>query len=234
MKPTTPSVEPFLSLNRRTYRTPGEASRFPLKWTIRFLVAFFALAAVQPVKADSVTWDLQNLVFASGQVATGSFTVQNGNLTNWDIQISGGTDPALTNVTFVPGTSCVAFCGELFSTTTPPPTQSGLDVRTPLASNNTFLELVLYFNNVPLSDLSNPNVSTIAVNSQSAIESGLLVSPNLVEGLGMNDLSPSATSASIVAVDEPPALALFCFALAALFVFVNPRSFWRREPPAIG
>ncbi len=96
--------ESSVFLNRITKRT-GDLSRSRrLRGFVRIAAfATAALATIRTVKADSIaTWSLNDVVFASGETASGSFTLQNGNLTDWDIQVTGGTNPLLTNITFQP------------------------------------------------------------------------------------------------------------------------------------
>ncbi len=108
----------------------------------RVALGVTVIAAIPRADAEPIqSWILQDVVFASGQSAVGSFAVQGG-LMDWNIQLIGGTDPTLTNLNFQPGGDCVVFCGELFDVGVYEPAPSGLDVRTPLAPDDTFFELV--------------------------------------------------------------------------------------------
>jgi hypothetical protein len=236
MKATQSGPESPLFLNPIAKRTYDVSRHRRLSGFVRIaVVAIIAFGTMGILKADStVTWTLNSVVFASGQTASGSFTLQNGTLTDWDVQLTGGTNPVLTNITFRPGGSCVSFCGELYDTTTPYPTQSGFDVRTALAPDNTFFELNLYFNNATVSGLASPNTSTIGVNPFSAISDDLLLSGITVTDLSNDALNKSATSASIILTPEPATPALFSIAFAILFVFTNARRFWRGRAARVG
>ncbi len=126
-----------------------------------------------------------DITFASGQSATGSFSIDQaaGTLSDWKIQVSGGSNPSLTNLSFLPGANCVVFCGELFDAGNVP-SPSGLDVRTGLMPDNTFFELNLYFN-APLSAILQPGLAAITVNGGSHLDRALLVDPNHGDGLGI-------------------------------------------------
>jgi hypothetical protein len=205
-----------------TKRTHGSGLHRQLTGCIRIaVVALIAFATIQSVKADSVTWLINDVVFASGQTATGSFTLQNGDLTDWKIQLTGGSNPVLTNVTFAPGGSCIAFCGELYDATTPPPAKSQLALRTPLASDNTFSELLLGFDNSTVSQLASHNASIIGIPFAEVFD-GFQVSGTTVGFLTSESLSNSATSASIILTPEPATAALLSMAFAIL-VFSRPR-----------
>src|SRR6266576_1311502 len=66
----------------------------------RAALAVTAIAAISRADAEPIlSWGFRDVIFASGQSAVGSFTVQ-GRLTDWNIQVIGGTDRALTNISF--------------------------------------------------------------------------------------------------------------------------------------
>jgi hypothetical protein len=170
-----------------------------------------------------LTWTLQDITFASGQGGFGSFSIDQGLgvLTDWNIQIVGGSDPVLTNISFLPGANCVVFCSELFDAAGIP-SPSGLDVRTGLAPDNTFYELVLYFN-APLSEVIHPDTTAITVNMASAIYFELLVDPTTVQFLRGDHLSSTADNARVVTAPAPVpeprssflfAVGLLCIAIA--------------------
>ncbi len=95
-----------------------------------------------------ITWNLQDVTpFESGQTLSGYFTFDQNqeNLVDWNIKLTGGTDPILTNVIFnndLNNQDCLIFC---FRITQAEFSQGSIIVfRTPLASNNTQFELDLY------------------------------------------------------------------------------------------
>jgi hypothetical protein len=83
-----------------------------------------------------------------------------------------------------------------------------LAARTPLASDNTFFELVVSFN-APFADLFFSAAAQIGVNSGSSIDYALLVNPNTVQRLKMDDLSTTTANARVVLTPEPASLFLF-------------------------
>lgn len=65
----------------------------------RFLSAgLLALLASLPASAERITWNLENITFADGATATGSFTIDRDTKTWWDFNVSstGGTLAAFT------------------------------------------------------------------------------------------------------------------------------------------
>jgi hypothetical protein len=164
------------------------------------LAAIAALfGTVQASAATVLTWTLEDITFASGQSATGSFSIDQaaGTLSDWKIQVSGGSNPSLTNLSFLPGANCVVFCGELFDAGNVP-SPSGLDVRTGLMPDNTFFELNLYFN-APLSAVLQPGRAAITVNGGSHLDRALLVDPNTVMGLESDALDNAGGDARVIA-----------------------------------
>ena len=193
----------------------------------RAALAVTAIAATSRADAEPILlWGLQDVIFSSGQSAVGSFTVQ-GSLTDWNIHVIGGTDPTLTDITFQPGGNCVVFCGELISAGTPQP--SVLDVRTPLASDNTFFELVLFLD-APLADLFNPATAQIEVHSASSIDYALLLNPTTVQLLKRNERSSTTAYVRVAPVPEPASLFLFAVGSAPLAILATYRLFRRISP----
>ena len=169
--------------------------------------------------ASIVTWAFQGVTFSAGQTLTGTFTVDQdlGTLTDWNMQVSGGTNPALTDLSFKPGGGCVVFCGELTPTGTPAPSQ--IDVRTPLAPDNTFFELNLYFD-LPLSEILHPAVSEIGIfdlGGAGDIDYEILTNPKVVSDLQRNSLS-STGNPRVVLTPEPALLSLFTIGSAVLVI----------------
>jgi hypothetical protein len=85
---------------------------------VRLGIAVAIIASLARANAASILiWTLQDVTFTSGQKASGTFTIDQGlgTITDWLIQISGGNNPALTNLSFSPGGICVA---SLLSTST--------------------------------------------------------------------------------------------------------------------
>ncbi|HEY6414275.1 MAG TPA: hypothetical protein VIX42_11350 [Edaphobacter sp.] len=197
----------------------------------RAALAVTAIVAIPRADAEPIlSWGFQDVIFSSGQSAVGSFTVQ-GSLTDWNIQLIGGTDPAMTNLSFQPGGDCVVFCGELLDEGGGPPSPSSLDVRTPLASDNTFFELVVYFN-APFTDLFDPATAQIGVNSASSIFYEKLINPSTVGLLKVDELSTSAADARVVLTPEPASLFLFVLGSAPLAILPTYRLFRRKTAGA--
>jgi hypothetical protein len=202
------------------------------KWSVataifRAVLVLTAIAAIPQADAEPIlTWSLQDVTFASGQSAVGTFTIQGGALTDWNIQLTGGTDPTLTNLHFQPGGNCVVFCGELFNVVVYEPAPAGLDVRTPLASNGTFFELVVYFN-APFSDLFAPPTSQIAINSASGISYEKLLNPSTVGLIKNDELSPTDANERVVLTPEPASLFLFAVGSFQLAILARYRLFRR-------
>ncbi len=184
------------------------------------IAALFGI--VQPNEASVLTWTLEDITFASGQSATGSFSIDQtaGKLSDWNIQVSGGSNPSLTNISFLPGANCVVFCGELFDAGHVP-SPSGLDVRTGLMPDNTFFELNIYFN-APLSEVLQPGVAAIPVNGGSHLDLALLVDPNTVQGLQSDALDNAAGDARVIsnlsAAPEPSPQLLLILGIAGMVV----------------
>jgi hypothetical protein len=193
----------------------------------RAALAIAAIAAIPRAAAEPIlSWGFQDVIFSAGQATVGSFAVQGGGLTDWNIQLIGGTDPTMTNLNFQPGGNCVVFCGELFG-----PTEvgaSGMDVRTPLASDNTFFELVLYFNS-PLADLFDPATAQIGINGASQIDYEKLINPTTVEFLKGDSLSTTATDAHVSLIPEPASLLLFAVGSAPLAILARYRLSGKRR-----
>lgn len=166
--------------------------------------------------ASILTWTLQSVTFASGEIATGSFSVDPalGTLTDWDVRITGGSRPALTNIILRPGGACVVFCGRLFTGT---PAPAGLDLRTPLASDQTFFEMPLYFD-APLTSLLHPAATPIAVNAASSIQHAELLNPTTVRILETDNLSSAAINPRLTLVPEPASFFLLLSVVAGLSV----------------
>lgn len=109
-----------------------------------FAIGLTATAA----HATSVTWTLQDLgPFASGQTASGFFTIDQslGVVTDFDIRIAGGSNPLLTNLTFVPAAGCPAFCASPILPFHGAADETGIQFRTPTAAGNEFNEFTIGF-----------------------------------------------------------------------------------------
>jgi hypothetical protein len=177
----------------------------------RLLTAIVALGiglnmiASRADAAPLVTWTLQDVIFASGQTANGGFTLDQvaETLVDWNIQLTGGTNPTLTNLSFLPGGSCVVSCGRFLVAGAPISASSTLDLRTTLAPDNTFFEFVLFLD-AERNELIHPTVTEIHVNTESAIDFALLLNPGTVhQDLGMDKISATAINPRIVTTPEP-------------------------------
>jgi hypothetical protein len=196
-------------------------------------LAVIAIVDIPRADAEPISWDLQHVIFSFGQSAMGSFTVQGGELTDWNIQLIGGTDPNLTNGSFLPKQDCVAFCGELLDVGIG---ESGIDVRTPLASDDTILELEVFFD-TPLANLFDPARAKIAVNGASTIYYEKLINPSTLELLKSDTLRFGANASVTLtpesaATPEPASLFLFAVGSAPLAILVRHRLFRRKTVDA--
>jgi hypothetical protein len=162
-------------------------------------------AAAYPI----LTWNLRDVVFASGETAQGSFTLQGPDLLDWNIQVSGGTNPVLTNFSFQPGADCLVFCGQVLS------------FRTALAPDQTFhsLNLYLYDPNAisaPYSELYSGDLSTVRLNSNSDLSFERVIDPTTVEGLASDALAASATDARLEVAPEPVTALMSVFGVGTM------------------
>jgi hypothetical protein len=184
--------------------------------TIRFAQKFslpLAILAVLTVSHAAaypvLTWNLQDVVFASGETAQGSFTLQGWDLLDWNIRVSGGTNPVLTNFSFQPGTDCLVFCGLVLS------------FRTALAPDQTFHSLNLYLydpNDIsaPYSELFSGDLSTVRLNSNSDLSYDRLIDPTTVGSLAFDDLAATATDARVELAPEPVTALMSVLGIGAL------------------
>lgn len=107
------------------------------------LVALVAIVQVGSAYAAPITHELSNITFTSKQRAVGTFTLdESGALTDWELRILGGTNPALTDIHFQPATGCVASCGLLLAEDLG---QILLSFRTRLRPDQTFFSISLVF-----------------------------------------------------------------------------------------
>jgi len=179
------------------------------------------------IQASSITWTLQDVIFASGQTASGTFIVDQEleTMIDWEIRITGGDSPILTNIVFRPGGTCVAFCGSLravdfFGA------QSGMFVRTALAPDNTMFELNLYFY-APLRELVFPGVASRAVHRMSNLNYSELIDPRTIHGLQYEELStsteitPRVVTSEAATIPEPGTLFTFGFGMCGVALIRN-------------
>jgi hypothetical protein len=157
-----------------------------------------------------LTWNLEDVVFASGETATGSFTLQGPNLLSWNIQVSGGTNAALTNFSLVPNAACLIFCGEVLS------------FRTALAPDQTEHALNLYLFDpnaitAPYSELYSGVPSTVRLNPDTDVFYEQLTSPTILSELASDNLAASATDARLELAPEPVPALLSMFGMGVLF-----------------
>src|SRR6201984_2558994 len=109
-----------------------DKSKFML---IMSLVGLTIIGNIGKSNASTVTWTLEGVTpFSSGQTASGFFTIdqQLGTVVAWNLTISGGSNPDLTNLAFhTNDTGCLVFCVSPFATA--PGGDTEIEFRTPLA-----------------------------------------------------------------------------------------------------
>jgi hypothetical protein len=184
--------------------TPHLARKFSLALGI-LSVLTVSHAAAYPV----LTYDLRDVVFASGETAKGSFTLQGFNLLDWNIQVSGGTNPVLTNLSFQPDANCLIFCGVVLS------------FRTAFAPDQTFNSLNLYLydpNDITASysELFSGDLSTVRLNSDSDLSQDQLINPTTVDSPAFETLAATATNARLELAPEPVTALLSVFGIGAM------------------
>jgi hypothetical protein len=113
------------------------------------IVGITVLAAAADADVSKITWFLANVTpFASGQTASGFFTVdqESGRVVDWNITVTGGSKPALTDLKFVTNViGCVAFCAGIFGGEAPGSItgHTVIQFRTPLSPVSTIDSLTL-------------------------------------------------------------------------------------------
>ncbi len=180
-------------------------------------------------RASVVTWMLQDVApFASGQTATGFFSIDQtaGAVVDWNIQVTGGTNPVLTNLTFRSGQSCLAFCVSPFLLVSENIT--GLEFRTPVEPDNTFNEFHIGVLG-SVNALTYPSTQALGLSTTlfaTDVEESVRLSPTIVGSVQRDFLSPTATSARITTsvVPEPRYTAGVGAVLFALLLMKSMRA----------
>jgi hypothetical protein len=200
----------------------------------RAALAVAAIVAIPRATAEPIlTWSFQDAQFFAGQFAVGTFTVQGGGLTDWNVQMLGGKDPSMTNISFQPGGNCVIWCGKLLDQDGGGPGFFALDLRTSLTSDNKFFQLVVYFNS-PLANLFDPATPPIVINRASGLSYEELLNTGPIGFLKGDTLSSRTLDARIVLSPEPASTpetaSLFLFAIgsAPLAILATHRLFRRK------
>jgi hypothetical protein len=182
-----------------------------------------ALLAVGPARAALVTWQLADFgPFTSGQTATGFFTLdQNtGFATNWDVRITGGTRPILTNLVFTPATSFPIGPG------LPGPGLVIMGFNMPFDADNIFRGMSFFLDTPRISDLLFPTATSLPAFHLPMPLSGVVaavmqIAPTEQITLGLDRLDTTAVNARIelaprAQVREPSVLGTIALALTAL------------------
>jgi hypothetical protein len=202
------------------------------------------LGQIASVKASTITWTLENVTpFASGQTATGFFTVEQqlrnttedidlAPVVDWNIMLTGGSNPGLTNLDFsTTNTGCVAFCVRLDRGSSP--SLTNIQFRTPLAPDNTIYEFNLGISGSP-SEVIFPSISELALRSGGVmtgtfVDKALFIPPNTLAFIDGDNLLASANANIVTAsVPEPGSLICFVSALSLGLGAVVVRSLRRR------
>jgi len=193
-----------------------DKSKFML---ITLLVGLTTMGNSGKSSASTVTWTLEGVTpFSSGQTASGFFTVdqQLRTVIDWNLAISGGSNPDLTNLAFrTNDAGCLVFCVSPIGGD--PAGGTEIEFRTPLASDNTLEEFNILISS-PLNQVINPSSPELVLGSvdmppATFVDKAVFIPPNTLREIEVNDLLTSAT-ARIVMQPVPEPSTFICLATA--------------------
>jgi hypothetical protein len=188
---------------------------------ITLLVGLITIWSSGKSNASTVTWTLEGVTpFSSGQTASGFFSIdqQLGTVIDWNLAISGGSNPDLTNLSFrTNDTGCLVFCASPIVDS--PSFGTSIEFRTPLASDNTLEEFNILIVNPP-TEVIHPSSRELVLGSldmpaDTSVDKVMLIPNGNLSELEMDPLLTSAT-ARIVAVPEPSTWAMMLVGFAGL------------------
>ena len=171
------------------------------------IMGIAVVAAAAEANASNITWFLSNVTpFASGQTASGFFTVdqESGKVVDWNITVTGGSKPALTNLKFVTNMiGCVAFCVSGINFI-PEGSGTTIQFRTPLASDNTIEDFTLGILAMP-NEIIFPSSPQLAVGNRGQVITSIikeLFIPNILSLIDRDGLL--GTNATLVTFAGAP------------------------------